>query len=118
MLKATTVGAGVSAEATRQSQGVCLGGGEVGVHVSATGVTFRRFRGDLSDSATLPSMSNARATAAEHPAVLAAQRAPKGAPLSDEERARVEAMRKAKPEELVTHAEILRQLDERKHRDE
>jgi hypothetical protein len=63
-------------------------------------------------------MSNARAPASVHPAVAAARAAPNGPPLSEDERARVEAMRKAKPEDLIPHAEISRQLEERKRRGE
>jgi hypothetical protein len=63
-------------------------------------------------------MSNARAPASEHPAVAAARAAPNGPPLSEDERARVEAMRKGKPEDLIPHAEIRRQLEERKRRGE
>ena len=63
-------------------------------------------------------MSDARAARSEHPATVAARAAPKGPPLSEEERARVEAMRKAKSEGLIPHAEILRRLEERKQRGE
>jgi hypothetical protein len=56
-------------------------------------------------------MSNARATLPEAPSVTAARKAPKGEPLTDEERARVDAARRGAG---VPHAEIMRQLEERK----
>jgi len=63
-------------------------------------------------------MSNARSSTTEAPAVVAARAAPKGPPLSEQESARIEAMRKGSPKDMIAHAEILRQLEERKHRDE
>jgi hypothetical protein len=63
-------------------------------------------------------MGNARASTTQAPAVVAARAAPKGPPLSEQERARVDAMRNGSPEDLIPHAEILRQLEERKHRGE
>jgi len=56
-------------------------------------------------------MSSARATEPEAPSLIAARKAPKGEPLSEEERARIEAARRGRG---VPHAEILRQLEERK----
>ena len=63
-------------------------------------------------------MSNARPSTTEAPAVVAARGAPTGPPLSEQERARVDAMRKGSPKDMIPHAEILRQLAERKHSEE
>jgi hypothetical protein len=60
-------------------------------------------------------MSNARVTKAEAPAVIATRNAPKGPPLTDEERARIEAARR---DNGIPHADIMRQLEERKRRGE
>jgi len=60
-------------------------------------------------------MSNARVTNAEALARIASRKVPKGPPLSDEERAWIEAARGG---EGVPHAEIMRQLEERKRKGE
>jgi hypothetical protein len=59
-------------------------------------------------------MSNAsRVRPPESPAAAAARNAPKGEPLTDEERACVEVARRRPG---IPHAEVMRELEERKRR--